>query len=201
MPRALTEKEKCAQCERLLDEGREIVFLHGVRKVSVDEIAKAAGLAKGTFYQHFDSKERYLLTLFKRLHTEMFEQAKRIILSETAGGEGLQENVRVFLRQLLHIRPMAFFIQNEKDINAVIESFPEAEMLSFKQMETDLFEGILRMGGFDTSVIKPGVIHNFVHSLFIISASELMAKEDLPKTIELITECMIDYIFNESRST
>jgi AcrR family transcriptional regulator len=198
MPRALTEKEKCAQCERLLEKGKAIVFLHGIRKVSVDDIAKAAGMAKGTFYQHFDTKERYLLTLLKRLHSDIFQNAKAFIFNEAATEEGLRENVRVFMQQLLYIPEMVFFIQNERDIDLLIESFPDEEMRSFKEMEEGLFEGIMRMGGIDTDEVKPGVVHNFVHTLFLISASELMAKEDLQETLRLITESMIAYIFDSS---
>ncbi len=50
MPRALTEQERCAQCERLLNKGRDVVLMYGMRKVSIEDIAKAAGMAKGTLW-------------------------------------------------------------------------------------------------------------------------------------------------------
>jgi AcrR family transcriptional regulator len=52
MPRALTEKEKSAQYRKLLDKGKKEVISHGIKKVSVDDIAKVAGIAKGTFYKY-----------------------------------------------------------------------------------------------------------------------------------------------------
>ncbi len=162
MPRALTEKEKCAQCERLLEKGKDVVFLHGMRRVSVDDIARAAGMAKGTFYAHFETKERYLLALIEKIHKETFDKAKGMIF----GGkeDGLAANVRVFFKELMRLPEMVFFIQNETEISLLIESSPEFELQSFKQMEEGMFGGLLKMAGIDTARVRPGVVHNCVHT-------------------------------------
>ncbi|MCL2721778.1 MAG: TetR/AcrR family transcriptional regulator, partial [Treponema sp.] len=70
MPRALTEQEKCRLCNRLLEKGKAIVLAQGIKKVSVDDIAKAAGMAKGSFYQHFESKEVFLYELINDIHKQ-----------------------------------------------------------------------------------------------------------------------------------
>jgi AcrR family transcriptional regulator len=193
VPRALTEKEKSAQCDRLLDKGKEAVISYGMRRVSVDDITKAAGIAKGTFYQHFETKEHYLLALIERLHRSVFEKAKLMIFPVTGGG--LQANVRIFLRELFNLPELVFFIKNETEITLLVESFHEGELQTFKQMEKGLFEGILRMAGIDTSAVKPGVVHNFIHALFLIAGCEYMAAEDLNETSKLITECLLNYVF------
>ena len=43
--------------ERLLAAGRELFARYGLRKTTVEELARAAGIAKGTFYLFFPSKE------------------------------------------------------------------------------------------------------------------------------------------------
>lgn len=194
-PRALSVKEKSAQRKRLLEKGKDVVISYGLKKVSVDDIAKAAGFAKGTFYQHFDSKELYLYALIEKIHVEAFSQAEKIIYNGLSGEGDLKKNARAFLQKLFYMPEMIFFIRNEPDIGALFAAVPNQELQSFKQMEESLFEGILRMGGIDTTKVKPGVVHNWIHTLFLMKGSEYMAEDDLEETADLIMDSLISYIF------
>jgi len=51
---------------RILDSARELVLAHGVHKVTVSEIARAAGVGKGTVYLYWPAKEDLILGLFAR---------------------------------------------------------------------------------------------------------------------------------------
>ncbi|WP_171075054.1 TetR/AcrR family transcriptional regulator [Nonomuraea basaltis] len=51
---------------RILDSARELVADHGVRKVTVSEIAAAAGVGKGTVYLYWPTKEDLILGMFAR---------------------------------------------------------------------------------------------------------------------------------------
>ncbi|MER5426055.1 TetR/AcrR family transcriptional regulator [Streptosporangium roseum] len=51
---------------RILDSARALVLDHGVRKVTVSEIAQAAGVGKGTVYLYWPAKEDLILGLFAR---------------------------------------------------------------------------------------------------------------------------------------
>ncbi len=195
MPRALTEEEKHAQRERLLEKGKALVFSHGMRKVSIDDIAGAAGLAKGTFYHHFESKEQYFYALMEKLHRDAFAKARQLISGNLVSGGDFRANVRAFLGQLFDWPEMAFFIQNEPDIEMLFGATPDGKLLSFKQMEAGLFEEILRAGGIDTQKTKPGVVHNMIHALFLIKSSEYMAEEAVQETVDLMLDSLITYIF------
>ncbi|MGR6919009.1 TetR/AcrR family transcriptional regulator [[Actinomadura] parvosata] len=51
---------------RILDSARELVAEHGVRKVTISEIAATAGVGKGTVYLYWATKEDLILGLFAR---------------------------------------------------------------------------------------------------------------------------------------
>ena len=192
MPRALTEQEKCVQCRRLLEKGKSIVLTHGIKRISVDEITKAADMAKGTFYQHFETKEQFLFKLVEYIHGQIFAQVEMLIRSEP----DIQKNARSFFTNLFRMPEMAFFTQNEQAINEIfLVIMPKGELQSFKQMETALFEKMLLLAGEDTTKVKPGVIHNFVHTLYLLMGSDLMVKEDLSDTFEGIIDSLISYIY------
>ncbi|MBN2240598.1 MAG: TetR/AcrR family transcriptional regulator [Dehalococcoidales bacterium] len=82
MPRAFTQPEMDLIRTRLLEKGREYFTRYGLKKTSVDELARSAGIAKGTFYRFFESKEALLMELHEtsegKLRIEMMSQLDKI---------------------------------------------------------------------------------------------------------------------------
>jgi len=65
----------------ILAAAEALLVQYGYRRTSMDDIAKKAGVAKGTLYLYFDSKEAVFRTLQERLHAEILAKA-------SAAGEG-----------------------------------------------------------------------------------------------------------------
>ena len=57
--------------EELMNAAQRIFLRQGIAGTSVDEIVAAAGVAKGTFYLHFDSKEALLQALQGRFVADL----------------------------------------------------------------------------------------------------------------------------------
>lgn len=55
--------------EKLYESALTLINEKGYENVSVEDITKAAGVAKGTFYTHFDSKENLLYYTYIHLNT------------------------------------------------------------------------------------------------------------------------------------
>ena len=58
-----TENEKAHIRERLLSAGRELFPKYGLKKTSLEDLTRPAGIAKSSFYAFFDSKEALYLEL------------------------------------------------------------------------------------------------------------------------------------------
>ncbi|AFG37115.1 TetR/AcrR family transcriptional regulator [Spirochaeta africana] len=63
MPRGFTELEQRRIRARLQQAGRDILGRRGVRKTTIDELASAAGISKGSFYRFYTGKEALALEL------------------------------------------------------------------------------------------------------------------------------------------
>ena len=63
MPRRFNEDEEARIRATLHAAGRTIIGSRGVRKTTVEELTRAAGIAKGSFYRFYASKEELALTL------------------------------------------------------------------------------------------------------------------------------------------
>lgn len=55
-----------AKARQILDGARQVFLAHGFDAASMGEIARAAGVSKGTLYVYFDNKEELFAALVKR---------------------------------------------------------------------------------------------------------------------------------------
>ena len=203
MPRALTEQEKCKLCQRLLEKGRDLALIHGIKKISVDDISNSAGMAKGSFYHHFDSKEKFLYELILDIRRQIFNQAKIFIKNENDKKETIRrtpvQRTQDFLMNLFHMPQMKFFLKNCSDINEIFNSGDRAqsgENRSACYIDADMFGSLIKLSGIDTGKIKSGIVHNYIHTLHLMMECEFMINGDLPQTFDLIMGSLIQYLFN-----
>ena len=54
------KKRRAAQRDELIEAGSDRLLAVGYRRTQIDDVAKAAGVAKGTFYSYIESKEALL---------------------------------------------------------------------------------------------------------------------------------------------
>lgn len=69
--------------QRLIEVGFDLFAAHGVDEVTVDAICDAVGIAKGTFYFHFPTKQALLVAAFYRGGDEIARLAAALVESET----------------------------------------------------------------------------------------------------------------------
>ena len=82
--RAIADVDKEERRHALLDAAEALFLGHPDRMASVAEVAEAAGLAKGTVYLYFPSKEEMLLSLHERQLANFFAELRRLL--EVAAG-------------------------------------------------------------------------------------------------------------------
>lgn len=80
--RAIHAEEKEVRHHAILDAAERLLIAHRQRIANVDEVAAEAGLAKGTVYLYFPSKEELLLALHDRNSERFFTSLLELL---TAG--------------------------------------------------------------------------------------------------------------------
>jgi AcrR family transcriptional regulator len=88
MPR-LTEKDKAANRKRLLDAAADEFAANGLDGANINEISLAAGLAKGTVYNHFPSKQALFLAVVEEA-CELAAAGAAAVRSDAATSERLR---------------------------------------------------------------------------------------------------------------
>ena len=65
MPKAFTQHEKELIREHLLEGGYRLFSAFGLKKTNVEELAEAAGISKGAFYNFYPSKEALFMDVME----------------------------------------------------------------------------------------------------------------------------------------
>ena len=76
---AFTDYETEQLREALLRETRRCAVTLGMRKTSVEQLTQAVGIAKGSFYKFYESKELLFFAVLEDIHTELYEVADRTL--------------------------------------------------------------------------------------------------------------------------
>lgn len=75
--------------KQIMEKAKELFAEKGYYPVTVEEVAEACGVAKGTLYLYFDSKVDLFVEIFVDAHREIIEQIRGIVKSE----KGFEESV------------------------------------------------------------------------------------------------------------
>ena len=196
MPKAFTQSQIEQIRFALLQKGREYFIRYGLKKTSVDDIARAVGIAKGSFYRFFDSKEALLLEIHKaseeKLRTDLMCKFEKI--------KEPDEKLRFFLKS-------SFAILEEDPL--ILAVFGRGELDSFsgfissKQYEEHYRENIVFMKDLIQRWQEEGIIRqvdaevtgNLIASAFFIYLQkETLGTEMYNKVTDMLIETLVNYL-------
>lgn len=107
---AFTDYETEQLRKALLKETRHCAVTLGMKKTSVDQLTKAVGIAKGSFYKFYESKEMLFFAVLEGIHAELYGVADHA-LSEANSlptSERAAEAVLAVCRRLSDTGDMVF---------------------------------------------------------------------------------------------
>src|SRR5947208_4447729 len=110
-PRSLKEKQRQEREALILQAAEEVLMEKGYYETSIDEIAARVGIAKGTVYLHFPSKEDLVVTIFARNMQTLLEGVDDIIAN--------QPTYRAKLEALLDFMYTGFFSKRAQLISSI----------------------------------------------------------------------------------
>src|SRR6266853_1265771 len=89
-PRSLKEKQRGEREALILQVAEEVLMEKGYYETSIDEIAARVGIAKGTVYLHFASKEDLIFALMMREIKQVIADVEVIANSEGSAQNKLE---------------------------------------------------------------------------------------------------------------
>ncbi|XSG77095.1 TetR/AcrR family transcriptional regulator [Herpetosiphon llansteffanensis] len=181
--RSLRERQREERAALILEVAQQLFSEKGYVEASIDEIAARAGIAKGTVYLHFASKEELVVALFEQQFNQFLRQIEQTL------AEALP--VRVRLEHLLFdvfTRIQAQGNQVLLDLNPrlglttnVINKRPDLAAYSAKAME--LITALMAEGQanaeFDQAIPTAVLVATLVNMLAPNSYERLLASSQI----------------------
>lgn len=190
---SLSEEQRESQRKKILAKGKELMLQYGIKKTTVDDIVNACGIAKGTFYLYFSSKEDFFCRLITDINHHFFTTAERLIIESNE--IEMKSKVKIFFENIFNIPELAFYFREHQSICELTEKMSAD---SFTNKETTMIKNLLTLGKINTAKIKAEIVHNYIHIIFLARTSNLMIEDYRNQLVSSLIDFLVDYIFSES---
>ncbi|KGE16390.1 TetR/AcrR family transcriptional regulator [Paenibacillus wynnii] len=195
MPKKFTDQERTWIHEKLLIEGRRCFEARGLKKTSVEDLTKTAGISQGSFYLFFGSKEELFFEILqedeKRIRDTMLESFK-------PGDAITKDGIKQFLLQAFQLmddspllRQMTVRGEMEQLIRKLPQEIQEKNFVEDKDslmpvIETWQAQGIL-------SGVSPDLIVSLIRALVLLTLhKEEIGGKLFPATLELLIDLLAE---------
>jgi AcrR family transcriptional regulator len=81
----------------IVAKGKELFWKYGIRRVSIEEICKEAGVSKMTYYKFFRNKNSLAIYLMNKLMQEQFKQYREVWDSDISMQEKVEKAIHLKL--------------------------------------------------------------------------------------------------------
>jgi AcrR family transcriptional regulator len=204
MGKAFSVSEKAAVKKRLKEKGVELFSKFGLKKTSIDDITRSAGIGRGTFYLFYRSKEDFFLSIIE----ETEQTIKKNIMGRFSGPQkSISSTFREFLYEafaILDKNPLLYNILNNKEeFDMLIRSLPAGRLSSFLTNDNRVGEAILKK--FASQGIKLPVssltFSGILRSIYLLRLhKDLIGIEIYPKVMEFFTESIASNLLKDIKA-
>ena len=180
--------------ERLLDAATTLLVRWGYRKTTLDDVAREAGVGKGTIYLHWKDKNELFRAAIWREQQRYSEEVKRRIAADPEGGL-LHRVITHGMLAALSNPLMAAIIKGKSDIfNGFLGAY-DPGFLNELVGDADAYFDQLQQAGLIRADIPATTITYLLTALKVgmINSPDIIGQEHLP-SMEQLTEALSDLI-------
>lgn len=130
--------------EAILDATDDFLARFGYKKMTIDDLANAVGIGKGSIYLHFSSKEEIALTHVDRIVERLKIELKRIAAGKISPEERLRQ---MLLKRVLHrFDSVQHYTQSLDDILSAIRPKLLARRKTYFEEEAEILAMVVEEG-------------------------------------------------------
>ncbi|MDX8047235.1 TetR/AcrR family transcriptional regulator [Gracilibacillus sp. S3-1-1] len=200
MARGFTHHEKEVINEALLKQGKEHFIRYGFKKTNISELSKLAGIAQGTFYKFYDSKEALFFDILNKEEAKV----KDLLLNENiTRGEITRASFKKFLMKALDLIDNNPFIQMifiGGEYDNIFKRLSPDQMQNHIDRDEKQFIPLVEMWQESGRLVQeePDVIVGTLRAFFLL----LLHKEDIgeeihDQTMEFMATCLSNSLIIE----
>jgi AcrR family transcriptional regulator len=131
---------------RILDAAQSLFLRYGVKRTALDDVVREAGIAKGTLYLYFDSKDALFAAIAERLCVEMLGHAEKAIASSSSLTSQIVGSLDAYIGSMRRLTAQSPHIA---ELTESKEAVAAAIYSTFNRKMKDLLRKVLKEGGIE----------------------------------------------------
>jgi TetR/AcrR family transcriptional regulator, fatty acid metabolism regulator protein len=173
----------------------QVFAQNGYFNSKVADIARAAGVADGTVYLYFKSKEEILHTIFEQSVNSAIDDVKKLLVEIKDPAQKLREIARAHLERLGADRDLAVVFQVElRSSTKFMEQFSAAGLAEYLGLIREVFEEGQRAGIFREEVNSKLVAKFLFGALDEMATNWILSKRRYK--LEQVSDEVLDIFLN-----
>ena len=156
--------------EAILDATDDFLARFGYKKMTIDDLAQAVGIGKGSIYLHFSSKEEIALSHVDRIVERLKTELKRIAARKTSPEERLR--LMLLTRVLHRFDSVQHYTQSLDDILSAIRPKLLARRKTYFEEEAEILSAVIEEGQTTKSFQSGNALE--ISKIFLLATNSLL---------------------------
>jgi AcrR family transcriptional regulator len=188
MPKIISDHERELTRNALIEQTKKLIRLRGgIKHISVDDIVRAVGMGKGSFYSYFKTKEECLCEVIQNTWTERVSQAKMISQENLP----TKEFAARFVHDIMLADDVGKYI-NPTDVDMVLRKLPAENHERALQVLRETDEELMVFLKLDQ--VQAEAVHLFVACIEFTATEESSSDQAKQEVINALAEAMAEYV-------
>lgn len=159
MPKAFNSADHQEISLRLIAAGRKLINRHGLKKLVVEDVAREAGISKGSFYRFHPSREEFILSVFESWEDEYRQKLLDTMSREEVPATRRLEEFFLGMFDMLEREPGLSSL-NTRELGLLMERLPP--------------DRLARHQSRDQGVMETAMVHWLAHGLISQEGSTVL---------------------------
>jgi AcrR family transcriptional regulator len=198
MPKGFQDHEMKIIKSKLIEQGRSLFNTHGLQKTSIQDITKKVGIAAGSFYKFFHSKEELYFEILELEESKIKEELSTLDL-----GNDPKEAIKSTILKMINTienTPILQHLYSENTMEAVIRKLPPEKLADHFNEDADFLTPLIQKWENHGLIFTetPEIVSSILRSLVLLSfQKEKIGEKEYPETMQFFIETAVNGFLKE----
>ena len=193
VPKIYSEDKRREIRKQLMCSGLELIKQNGLKKMRIEEITKKVGIAQGTFYNFFDSKEQLVYGLTNDYKEGLNSKIAAIVKSK---GFLTREDLReLYYCMILKDEDNVYRFLKREDIQILLTRLPSDCLSKMPDVKTQLEKNLCYVTEKKENYDLNAVLNWIQVMNLTVENIDILVETGIEKIINKMIENMLDEIF------
>lgn len=193
MPKIYSDEKREEVKKELLRVGLELIKKYGVKKMNIGEITKTVGIAQGTFYNFFKSKEMLVYELANIYQKKVDERSENIIKQQ---GYLTRKNLYdIYYSMMLEDEDNVYRFLKVEDMQNLLTRLPSECLIKISDAKSTIENNLIHVKDKKEGYNINSIINWIQVMNLTLQNKEILIEDSIEQIIKILIENMLNEIF------